>query len=159
MLDHLKRLYVNIRKARNYRFRSVSDGEMRRHQMALIRLGFLEAKTVRVSKLLAAQLKSIKDAGQAVIPQERLRFTELSVPPIVSIPSAVNVVAPRQDIATWEQLIHKADEQAPPIVVMKPIGTNTRLRLRVPEDVPEIEEMIRKQDGVIRRGDARKHPK
>src|SRR5687767_13758202 len=62
VLDQFERLYVKIRKPRNYTFRSVSGDELKKHTEALIQLGFLEAKRIRVTNA-PFQFSPTLDAG------------------------------------------------------------------------------------------------
>lgn len=149
ILDQLERLYVKIRKPRSYSFRSVSGKELQQHTAALIQLGFLEAKRIDVKNPLAGYLNSILANGRAAIPEERQRFTELSVPPSISFPSHVNVLAPRQDMALWERLIRTADASVPP----DPREGTRSLKLLAPDKVPEpagLDEVLREKDNVRR---------
>ena len=151
ILDQLERTYVKIRKPRNYSFRSVSGKELQKHTEALIGLGFLEAKRIDVKNPLAGYLNSILANGWAVIPEERQRFTELSVPPAPDIdsPSHVNVLAPQQDMALWERLIRTADASVPP----DPREGTRSLKLLAPDKVPEpagLDEVLREKDNVRR---------
>jgi hypothetical protein len=147
MRDQFERLYVRIRKPRNYRFSSVPGDELRKHKEALVRLGFLEEKRVQVGQPFAAQLSRILDEGRAVIPEERLGFVHLSVPPVLSIPSYVYITAPRENIAVWERLIRKTDAATPPIHLFEESDmTNDSLLLRAPERLPSLEKLLRKPE-------------
>jgi len=121
--------------------------ELRKYEEVLIRLGFLEAKKVQVSRPFAAQFPGILDEGRAAIPEKRWQFAQLSTPGPVTIPSFVNLVAPREDIAVWERLIRRADAAAPPIHLFEERDmTNDSLLLRAPERLPPLEKMLRKTE-------------
>src|SRR5687768_4528612 len=111
LVDQFERWYVKIRKPRIYTFRSVSDDEFKTHTEALIRLGFLEAKRIRVTNA-PGQFSRMLDAGLTRIPAERRLFTQVLTGPtlgphalVVSFPDFVDVLAPKQDMALWERLI------------------------------------------------------
>jgi hypothetical protein len=113
--DCWERFYVRIRKPHTYQWRVISGDELRRHQMALIKLGYLERKRVDVTNHLAGQLHSILAEGRELIPRERGPFAMLSAPPEITFPiEGVEVVAPRQDMPLWNRLIYEADAKIPP---------------------------------------------
>jgi hypothetical protein len=133
ILDCLERFYVRVRKPQNYTWRTVSGDELQRHQAALTKLGFLEKKRVEVKNHLAGHLHSILAEGRQVIPEEREPFTQLAVPPAITIPiEGVELVAPGQDIPLWIRLIKEADANVPPDPRPK-----RSLKLTAPETVPQ----------------------
>ena len=150
---HIQRLWVRVgfaSKPAVLRPAKLKDSELQKHELALIRLGFLETKTVRVSQPLGAKLDIILDETR-VIPKKRRQFTQLSAAPILSVPSFVRVVAPHEDIGTWEDLIQKADAKAPYIRVLEQRSqTNGSLMLTAPDKAPGLDEMLREKPDVRR---------
>ena len=155
----LDRFYIKLRKSRDYRFLKGAAADLQKHELALIRLGFLEAKTIRTGGALGARVRSILDEGTACIPEGRLAFVQLSgsgslFPPASAPISAgvsriglVRIVAPREDMAVWEELIRKADEESLPVRVFEEKElTNDSLRLKAAGKVPELNEMMRKPE-------------
>jgi hypothetical protein len=154
LVDQFERLYVKIRKPRNYTFRKVSGDELKKHTDALVRLGFLEAKRIRVTNEPGHFSVS---AGFARIPEDRRLFTQvltgpaLTLPrqPVIVFPNFVEVIAPKQDMAWWERLIHEADANVRP----DPWTKNKSLTAPRAEDLPEaagLGEVLREKDNVRR---------
>ncbi len=86
---------------------------MRRHQSALIELGFLERRDLVLTNLPhmapVKQLQwSVFSEATPRIPPDRLRFSQFSV----TTAEVLTIIAPRQDMPTLEELIRKADVEA-----------------------------------------------
>jgi hypothetical protein len=153
---HIQRLRVRVgftpkREPAILRPVKLKGSELQKHELALIRLGFLEAKTVHVSKPLGAKVDSILDETRAFIPEKRRQFTHLSAAPTLSVPSFVRVVAPREDIGIWEDVIQRADAKAPYTMFLEQRSqTNASLLLTAPDKVPGLNEMLREKPDVRR---------
>ena len=134
----------------------VKDGELQKHQSALIQLGFLEAKTIYISQPLGARVDSIVAETRTIIPEKRRQFAQLSTAPTLTVPSFVTIVAPREDIPVWEKLIRKADVKASLEAKNRPAPmrtTNRSLMLGSPGELPVaagLDEMLREKPDVRR---------
>lgn len=134
----------------------VKDGELQKHQRALIQLGFLEAKTIYISRPLGARVDRIVDETRTIIPQKRRQFAQLSTAPTLTVPSFATIVAPREDITIWEKLIRDADTKASLEAKDRPAPTRTTnrsLMLGSPGELPVaagLDEMLREEPDVRR---------
>ncbi len=149
----IERLRVSIGFARKPTMLTPSrprDGELKKHQSALIQFGFLEEKTVRVSRPLGGKVDRILDETSAIIPKKRRQFAQLSPAPVLTVPSFVTIVAPPEDIVIWEDLIRKADGKASPEVRQT---TNRSLLFKTPGELPVsagLDEMLSERPDVRR---------
>jgi hypothetical protein len=126
------------------------DGELRKHQRALIELGFLEEKTIRLSKPLGGRVNSVLEETAGIIPKKRRQFAELFPAPALAVPSFVRIVAPPEDMAIWENLVCKAEAKISPELRQT---TNRSLLFKTPGELPlatGLDEMLQEKPDVRR---------
>jgi hypothetical protein len=79
---------------------------MRQHQKALIDLGYLGQDTVEVrTPLSKSLLAKVNRLAEDAIPSGRAKYAQIDSMDLTNI----TVIAPREDVAKWLEVIRKAD--------------------------------------------------